>query len=379
MPGSGIREIVNLAVAMPGVIRMEVGDPNFATPDHIIAGALKGIEDGFTKYTQSSGLLSLRELIADKVHRINGYQVTPHQVNVGVGAVQVITSLLFALVEPGEEVLLPDPGWPNYEMSVILCGGRPVRYPLHIANGFVPDIAELERLVTTRTKLLIINSPSNPTGAVFPRDTIAGLVTFAQRHDLYLLADEVYEQLIFEGEHVSPVPLDPERTIGAYSFSKTYAMTGWRVGYIVSNPDLARLVMKLQEPMISCVSSVSQKAAEAALTGPQDCVDTMRAAYRDRRDAVVDVLQRRGRYVYTPRGAFYIMIDVSASGMSSRDFALHLLHEKHVAVAPGTAFGNAGASFVRVSLATAQDLLVQGVERLCDAIDECAAARSWTG
>lgn len=375
MPGSGIREIVNLAVTMPDVIRLEVGEPNFATPDHIVAGALKGIEDGFTKYTQSSGLLSLRELIADKVRRINGYEITPHQVNVGVGAVQVITSLLFALIESGDEVLLPDPGWPNYEMSVLLCGGRPVRYPLHIADGFVPQVAELERLVTGRTKLLIINSPSNPTGAVFSRDTITHLVDFAQRHDLYLLADEVYEQLIFEGEHYSPALLDPERTIGAYSFSKAYAMTGWRVGYTVSNPELARLVMKIQEPMISCVSSVSQKAAEAALTGPQDCIAEMRASYQARRDAVVEVLQRRGRYVYTPRGAFYIMIDVSASGMASRDFALHLLQESRVAVAPGTAFGTAGANFVRVSLATAQDQLVRGVERLCDTIDECAAAR----
>lgn len=369
MPGSGIREIVNIAVGMPDVIRLEVGEPNFPTPSHIVEGAVRGVEEGFTKYTQSSGLLSLRQLIADKVTRVNGYPATAANINVGVGGVEVILAAILAVVEHDEEVLIPDPGWPNYEMILIAHGARPVRYPLRMENGFVPRIEDLERLVSPRTKMLIINSPGNPTGAVFPRETIEALVAFAQKHDLYLLADEVYDELLFEGEHVSPAIYDPHRTLSVYSFSKTYAMTGWRVGYVVANEEISSLIMKLQEPLISCVSSVAQKAAETALTGPQDCVREMRESYKERRDAVVDLLKARDQYVYTPQGAFYILVDVSRSGMDSRSFALSLLKEKKVAVAPGTAFGEAGAHLVRVSLATEKGLLIEGVNRLCDAVD----------
>ncbi len=376
MPGSGIREIVNIAVGMPDVIRLEVGEPNFPTPQHIVEGAFRGAEAGFTKYTQSSGLLSLRELLADKVCRVNGYRTTAHNINVGVGGVGVILAAITAVVEPGEEVLVPDPAWPNAEMIALLRGAIPVRYPLLMKNNFVPRVEDLERLVTRRTKMLIINSPGNPTGAVFPRETIEALVAFAQKYDLYLLADEVYDQLIFEGEHVSPAIYDPERTLSVYSFSKTYAMTGWRVGYIVTNQELARLITKLQEPLISCVSSVSQKAAEAALTGSQDCIVAMRDSYQARRDAVVDLIKTRGYYIYTPHGAFYILVDISRSGLDSRSFALALLEEKEVAVAPGTAFGGAGCHLVRVSMATEKDLLIEGVNRLCDYVEILAERKN---
>ena len=365
MPGSGIREIVNLAVTMPDAIRLEVGEPNFPTPRHIVDGAARAVADGFTKYTQSAGLLSLRTLIAEHVGRANGYPVSPDQVNVTVGGVQGVQDIAIALVEAGDEVLVPDPGWPNYEMAVMVREGVPVRYPLLVEHGFVPRVEDLERRVTRRTKLLVLNSPGNPTGAVFPRPVVQALVEFARRHDLYVLADEVYGQLVFEGEHVSPSVFDRERVIVLNSFSKTYAMTGWRVGYVVANPAIARVVAKIQEPMISCVSGVVQKAAEVALTGPQDCVREMRESYRERRDAVVAVLKAHGHHLYTPHGAFYIMVDVGASGIGSREFALLLLREQGVAVAPGTAFGEAGSRFVRISLATEKAQLIEGVERLC--------------
>jgi aspartate/methionine/tyrosine aminotransferase len=370
MPGSGIREIVHVAITMPDVIRLEVGEPNFATPQHIVEAAYQAAKSGFTKYGPSAGTYSLRELLAQRVSRVNGYPVKTEQVNVSVGGVQGCLAAFLALLDPGDEVLVPDPAWPNYEMALTLCQAVPVHYPLYIENGFVPRLDDLEGLITKRTKLLIINSPSNPTGAVFPRETIKALVEFAQHHDLYLMADEVYDEFVFEGEHVSPAIYDPERVISIYSFSKVYAMTGWRVGYVVANEELSGVIAKTQEPQISCVSSVGQKAAEAALTGPQDCVREMCESYRERRDTVVEVLKEEGYYVYTPQGAFYIMVDVSDSGLDSRQFALKLLAERQVAIAPGTAFGNLGRNFVRISLATEKNLLLEGVRSLCGFVKE---------
>ncbi|MCB0156345.1 MAG: pyridoxal phosphate-dependent aminotransferase [Anaerolineae bacterium] len=366
MPGSGIREIVHKAIPMADVIRLEVGEPNFPTPGHIVEAAYRAANEGFTKYGPSAGLHSLRELLAQRVQRVNGYAVSMEQVNVAVGGVQGILAAFLALLDPGDEVLIPDPAWPNYEMAILLRGAVPVHYPLYMKHGFIPRLEDLEPLLSERTKLLVINSPSNPTGAVFPPETVKALLEFAQRHDLYLLADEVYDEFVFEGEHVSPARYDPERVISVYSFSKIYAMTGWRVGYVVSNKTLAQTIAKIQEPQISCVSSVGQKAAETALTGPQDCIKEMRDSYRERRDVVVELLKAEGRYVYTPHGAFYIMVDISDSGLDSRRFALDLLDEQRVAVAPGTAFGNFGRDYVRISLATEQRLLLEGVQRLCD-------------
>ncbi|MHB8620581.1 MAG: pyridoxal phosphate-dependent aminotransferase [Chloroflexota bacterium] len=373
LPASGIREIVNLAIDRPDVIRLEVGEPDFPTPPHIIEAAHQAARDGFTRYTQSSGMTSLRELLADKVRRVNGQRdVTPERITIGVGGVEVILATLSALLDPGDEILVPDPGWPNTEMIAISRGAIPVRYPLQMAAKFVPRIEDLEARVSPRTKVLAINSPSNPTGAVFSRGSMLELVQFAQRHDLYVLADEVYDQLVFEGEHVSPRVFDPERVISIFSCSKTYAMTGWRVGYAASNPDIAALLMKLQEPLISCVSGVCQKAAEAALLGPQDCVETMRLAYRQRRDRAFELLGHTPLVRYQPHGAFYLMVDVSASGLDSRSFALQLLNQKGVAVAPGTAFGEASRECVRVSLASSLEQLTEGLLRIHDFVEQLA-------
>lgn len=365
MPGSGIREIVNLAVTMPDVIRLEVGEPNFPTPPHIVEAGLRAAADGFTKYTQSAGLLSLRELIADHVSRSRGHAVAPTQVNVTVGGVEGMTAAFIVLLEAGDEVLVPDPGWPNYAMAARIREAVPVPYPLDAGHGFLPRLDDLEARVSRRTKVLVLNSPANPTGAVFPPELVQALAAFARTHNLYVLADEVYEQLVFEGAHVSPALHDPERVISLHSFSKTYAMTGWRIGYAVANEAIAQVITKVQEPLISCVSAVVQKAAEAALDGPQECVAQMREAYRERRDAAIAVLQTHGMHRYTPRGAFYIMVDIRHSGLLSREFALALLHEQRVAVAPGTAFGEVARGFVRVSLASDRADLIEGVTRLC--------------
>jgi aspartate aminotransferase/aminotransferase len=294
--------------------------------------------------------------------------VCAEQVTVTLGAMEGIYAALTALVEPGDEVLVPDPGFPNIPMAVQTRGGSNVCYPLCIEHGFIPRLSDLERLVTPRTKLLVINSPGNPTGAVFSRATVEALMEFARRHDLWVLADEVYEQLVFEGEHVSPMLFDSERVVSVHSFSKSYAMTGWRVGYTITPLTLARVLTKIQEPIVASVPAPLQKAAEAALLGPQDCVDEMRATYRARRDAVLEILKEYGLCVYVPRGAFYVLVDIRRARLPSREFALKLLEEKRVAVAPGSAFGCNGHSLVRVSLASETNALIEGVRRLCELV-----------
>lgn len=372
LPGSGIREIVNLALAMPDVIRLEIGEPSFRTPAHIVNEAILALENGFTRYAHSAGLLSLRQGIAETTSRQWQTHVCAEQVTVTLGAMEGIYAALTALVDPGDEVLIPDPGFPNVAMAVQTRGGVNVRYPLCIENGFVPRIADLEQFVTPQTKVLVINSPGNPTGAVFPRATVEALMDFARRHDLWVLADEVYEQLIFEGEHVSPMWFDAERVVSVHSFSKTYAMTGWRVGYTITSPEMARVLMRIQEPIVASIPTPLQKAAEAALLGPQDCVNEMRETYRARRDAVLEVLRENDAYVYTPRGAFYVLLDIHETGLPAREFALRLLEEKHVAVAPGSAFGFNGNGLVRVSLASETKALIEGVRRVYEFVAELA-------
>jgi aspartate/methionine/tyrosine aminotransferase len=366
MPRSGIREIMDLAATVPQVIHLEVGEPDFDTPEHIVDAATKAAREGFTKYTPNRGTLSLRQALVEKLRTDNGIDVSIENVVVTLGGVGGITSAAMVTVEAGDEVLMPDPGWPNYESACMLIGGIPRKYPLDPCMGFLPDLSALEGLVTERTKMLLINSPCNPTGAVFPRETIEALLHFASRHDLYLLSDEVYEHIIFEGEHTSPARLDHDgRVISCFSFSKTYAMTGWRIGYVAASKEIAEVITKLQEPLISCVSGIAQKAGEAALLGPQDCVARMCQSYKKRRDTAVNILQSSNLLTSIPQGAFYILLDISSTGLESYVFAKALLKEQGVAVAPGGAFGEVGKNYVRVSLATEEGKLREGLERLC--------------
>jgi aspartate/methionine/tyrosine aminotransferase len=224
--------------------------------------------------------------------------------------------------------------------------------------------------VTHRTKALLVNSPSNPTGAVIPAETMAALVNFADRHDLYLISDECYEKIIFDARHMSPAAMDTGgRVISIFSFSKTYAMTGWRVGYVVAPVAIAAVISKLQEATVACTSSISQKAAEAALTGPQACVAAMAAAYQTRRDKALAILQTNQLYSYRPEGAFYLLVDITRYSQDSDRFARELLEKAKVAVAPGKTFGPGGQKYVRLSLATDDQDLVTGLERICHFIN----------
>jgi aspartate/methionine/tyrosine aminotransferase len=367
---SGIREVVNVAITMPDAIRLEVGQPNFDTPEHIVEATVRAVREGATKYTATAGMLSLRELIAEKLAAVNHIQAGPSNINVTVGGVGGIAAALAGLLEEGDEVLVPDPAWPNYRLEMSYSPAKTVYYPLYAARDFAPDLDELESLITPRTKLMIINSPCNPTGAVFARQVVEDIVKLCQKYDLYLLSDECYDQIVFEGEHISPASFWSDgHVISSFTFSKTSAMTGFRVGYVVTNEQLADSINKILEANMSCATSFAQKAAEAALTGPRDPIDAMLEAYRQRRDIVDDLLRQYDMWTATPRGAFYAMADISRSGMDSRTFAFDLLAKAKVAVAPGTAFGHVAKDMVRISLASSESDLHEGIRRMNEHID----------
>jgi aspartate aminotransferase len=279
---------------------------------------------------------------------------------------QALHVALTATVAAGDEVLIPDPGWPNFAMAVGLVQARPVRYPLHPEREFVPDLAELDALVTPRTRAIIVNTPSNPLGAVLPATAAEALCRFADDHDLWLVSDECYDAITFDTEHVGPGRFDrEERVLSCFSFSKTYAMTGLRVGYLLAPPAVAATTAKMQEALIACVNAPAQFAALAALEGPQDAVEEMRRTYQDRRDAATALLAEYGVGHLRPRGAFYLWIDVrDRCGDDVASWALDLLRREGVAVAPGTAFGPAGEGWIRTSLATATDDLLDGLGRI---------------
>ena len=365
---SGIREISNEAIHTPGAIRLDVGQPNFPTPQHIKDAGKRAIDENKTFYTHTQGLLSLRERLVDKLARVNGIRSAPESIACAPGGVGAIAVMLAAVVEQGEEVLLPDPGWPNYRMMLPWLGARAVFYPCPPEVGFQPDLDALGSLISARTKVLVVNSPNNPTGAVYPVETVTALIELAQRHNLWLLSDECYDQIVLDGTWTSPASLAPDdpRIATVFTFSKSYSMTGWRLGYLTGSAELVDTATKVLESNSSCVSTITQVAAEAALVGPQDCVTDMVGAYRRRRDLVVDLLRDAELFIAEPTGAFYIMADISPKGLPARDFAFALLRERGVSVAPGTAFGHVAAEAVRISLASSDADLSEGVGRLAE-------------
>jgi aspartate/methionine/tyrosine aminotransferase len=369
---SGIREIANEAMRTHGAIRLDVGQPDFPTPQHIKEAGKRAIDENKTFYTHTQGLLSLREKLVAKLARVNGIKSSPDRVAVGPGGVGALAAVLGAVVEPGDEVMLPDPGWPNYRMMLAWTGAREVRYPCPPTLGFQPDLDALAALISPKTKVLLVNSPNNPTGAVYPRETMKTFVKLAQKHNLWLLSDECYDQIILDGSWTSPATLAPDdpRIVSVFTFSKSYSMTGWRIGYVTGSAELIDSATKVLESNSSCVSTISQVAAEAALDGPQDCVTEMVNAYRHRRDLVVDLLKEAGLFISEPAGAFYCMADISPSGMHARDFAFALLRERGVSIAPGTAFGRVADNSVRISLASSDQDLREGVGRLAEFVSK---------
>lgn len=369
LPRSGIREIFELALQVPDAIHLEVGEPSFATPEHVRAAADAAAAAGHTRYTPNAGIPELRRALAAKVSERNGIEADPDRVIVTPGAVAGIFSTLTAVVDPGDEVLVADPSWPNYALMLQLLGMQHRRYPLLSESRLIPRAEQIEPHITDRTRAIILNSPGNPSGAVTPSDVLSELLEMARQYDLWVLSDEVYDEIWFDSPPPSLSPLDQDgRVVTFFSFSKTYAMTGWRVGYTIAPEHLTDHIIRTQEPITSCVNAPAQHAALAAVTGPQDCVVEMRDAYRTRRDLVCDMLDTAEIRYVRPGGAFYVMIDVSASGLDGTEFARKLVLERGVAVVPGSTFGPDSGALVRVSLATAADVLTEGVGRLIEAV-----------
>ena len=375
MKRSGIREIFDLANTIPDAIHLEMGEPDFHTPINIREAAARAADAGFTNYTPNAGIPDLREAIATKVQQRNKIDATSDQVIVTPGAIAALHGTMLALCNSGDEILLSDPGWPNYRMLSDLLGLKTVYYPLLPEDGMQPKAERVERLITKRTKLIVINSPSNPTGAVIDQKHLDELLQLAEDHDLWLVSDEVYDEIVFDGGTApsAAASQSAERVVSVFSFSKTYAMTGWRVGYAVAPRDIAPFVVKTQEPTTACVNAPAQMAALEALQGPQDCVLKMRTAYEARRNDILEVLDSSEIRYVRPSGAFYLWIDVSNAGLSDVDFTRRLLVERGVAVTPGSAFGPASGRFVRVSLASVPSELRKGVERVVESVADWSA------
>jgi len=353
------------------VIHLEIGEPDFDTPVNVREAAKRALDAGWTHYGPPLGLPALRDAIAADLNTRRGLTIDPANVVVTPGAKPIMHYAITALAGPGDEVIYPDPGFPIYESMASFVGARPVPIALSEAHGFRLDVDELRSLVTDRTRLIIFNSPANPTGGVLARADLEAIAAIAIERDIPVLADEIYGRIVYEGEHISiaSLPGMTERTILLDGFSKTFAMTGWRLGFAALPPALVPAFSRLIINSVSCTSVFSQIAAIEALTGPQDAVETMVEEFRVRRSLVVDGLNALpGVRCLRPSGAFYAFPNVSGTGMTGTEFADRMLKDAGVSVLGGNAFGRVGVDHVRVSYANSQENLRRALERMADVL-----------
>jgi aspartate/methionine/tyrosine aminotransferase len=350
------------------MIHLQIGEPDFDTPAHVREAAKRALDDGATHYAPFPGIPELRTAIADDVTRRKGFPADPSQVFVTVGGKGVMLYAILGLIDPGDEVIVPDPGYPIYESLTRFVGATPVPIPIRMENDFRLDVEELASLITPRTRLLIINSPANPTGGVLTRSDLERIAQLAAEHDLWVMTDEIYARILYDGaEHISiaSLPDMAERTIVLDGFSKTFAMTGWRLGYAVVPDSLKEVFGELVINTISCAPTFAQVGAVQALVGPQDDVEAMVVEFKARRDLVVEGLNEiNGIRCATPLGAFYAFPDISGTGLSGADFAERLLTEADVCVLPGTAFGGVGTEHIRISYANSRENLTEALARM---------------
>lgn len=350
------------------IIHLEIGEPDFDTPINIRNAAKTALDKGYTHYGPAPGLPELRKTIAEYMSKHRGVQFTPNQVVVTPGGKPIMFFAIMACVDPGDEVIYPNPGFPIYESVINFVGAKAVPLPLEEAKGFRFDIAELRRLITPKTRMLIINTPQNPTGGILTTDDLEQIAGLAVQHDLIVLSDEIYSRIIYDGfthTSITRFPGMPERTIILDGFSKTYAMTGWRLGFGVMPESLAPHVAQLQINATSCTASFSQVAGVEALAGAQDAVDGMVAEFKRRRDVIVDGLNAiPGIRCHKPLGAFYVFPNITETGKSSRFVAEYLLNEAGVAGLSGTAFGAFGEGYLRFSYANSVENIQIALERI---------------
>jgi len=349
------------------IVHLEIGEPDFSTPANIVEAASRALHEGWTHYGPSAGLPQLREAVAADVAQHLGIRVDPSEVVITPGGKPIMFFTIMALVEEGDEVLYPNPGFPIYESMIRCMGGKEIPYGLREDHDFDVNVDEILEKLTDRTRLVILNSPHNPTGGVVERAEIARLAKALADRDLFVLSDEIYNRLIYEGEHssVAQFPGMKEKTIILNGFSKTYAMTGWRMGYGVMRPDLAKQITLLMTNSNSCTASFTQMAGVEALRGPQDSVTIMREEFRRRRAVIVDGLNRiPGFHCRQPHGAFYVFPNIRQTGMAARPLADALLSEAGVACLWGTAFGDWGEGYLRFSFANSVENIQKALDRI---------------
>ncbi len=367
VPPSGIRRFFDIVAEMKDVVSLGVGEPDFVTPWHIRESCIYSLHRGYTSYTSNFGLLELREEIARLTQQESGVVYDPrNEALVTVGVSEALDLAMRALLAPGDEVLIPEPCYVSYKACVSLAGGIPVPVATSVENQFRVTAAQLEEKVTPRTKLLIIGYPNNPTGAVMSREDLLQISAFALRHDLIVISDEIYAKLTYEGQHTcfASLPEMKDRTILLNGFSKAYAMTGWRIGYALANPDFIAAMNKIHQYTMLCTPITAQMAALEALRRGEKDVQEMVTQYNQRRRLILNGFREMGLSCFEPQGAFYLFPSIKETGLSSLDFAEKLLQAEKVALVPGNAFGECGEGFVRCSYATSSANISEALERI---------------
>lgn len=364
---SGIRKFFDIAATMKDVISLGIGEPDFVTPQPILQAGIDSLQRGETQYTSNSGTLELRTALSDHLSNLYGARYSPaDEILITVGVSEALYLAMTAVIDADDEVIIPEPCFVSYAPEVIFAGGKPVMVPTYVEDDFKVTADTIAAAVTDRTKVILLGYPNNPTGAVMTRDVMAQITALAEEHNLLLISDEIYDQLVYGIEHVC-VPSLPgmrERTILLGGFSKDYAMTGWRIGYACAPPELLAAMRKVHQYTIMSAPTTAQAAAVVALEQGKEHVERMRREYDRRRRLIVDGFNSLGMDCFEPRGAFYAFPSIARSGMSSDDFAMRLLEEEEVAVVPGDAFGASGAGFVRASYATAFEEIEEALNRM---------------
>lgn len=367
MPRSVIREMFAMQTGLEDVVSFALGEPDFTTPKHIIDATIASFQRGETHYTPNTGIPALRKAVSETYAK-RGLSYRPEEILIGAGGVSVLNLACGAILDVGDEVLIPDPGWPNYRGMILQWGAVPVPVAVREEDGFMYTAEALRRAITKKTKAIIINSPSNPTGGVASAETLGQIADLVKEQDLYVISDEIYHELVWSGEPYTSIAQFPgmkERTVVMDGFSKQYAMTGFRLGWGAAPQEVIVTMTKLLENMLSSVNEGVQWGGVATLTGDQSCVEEMKRVYLRRRELMVNGLNSIDKIsCLMPRGAFYAFANISRTGLSSREFAVRLLQEKHTVVVPGTGFGQAGEGFIRLSYATSEEKILEGLKRM---------------
>jgi aminotransferase len=367
VPPSGIRRFFDIAATMPDVISLGIGEPDFVTPAAIRAAGARSLDEGRTAYTSNSGLLELRVALAEHLERLYGVRYDPEsELLITVGVSEALQNAMLATINPGDEVIVPEPCFVAYPASVVFAGGTPVHVATAVDLSFQVTAAAIEAAITPRTRAILIGYPNNPTGAVMPRERLLEIAALAERHNLLVFSDEIYDRLVYGVSHTcfAALPGMHEQTVLLGGFSKAYAMTGWRLGWLAAPADITAATRKIHQYAIMSAPTMAQYAGLEALHHGEAAVGEMIAEYDRRRRVIVSGLNEIGLPTFEPQGAFYVFPRVSHVGLTSAEFAERLLHEQHVALIPGDAFGPSGAGFVRACYATSLDKIEAALDKI---------------